>query len=74
MDPDAAKEVYQGAFTDLESSNHLMVRWDELNQIWNNHLSAYFLDENGDTAATMQAIETDLNDALIRIADENSSD
>ena len=36
MEPDAVKEVYQGAFTGLESSNHLMVRWDELNQIWNN--------------------------------------
>ena len=73
MDPDAVKEVYQGAFTGLESSNHLMVRWDELNQIWNNHLSAYFLDPDGDAAEVMAAIEADLNDALARIAEETET-
>ena len=50
-----------------------MVRWDELNQIWNNHLSAYFLDPDGDAAEVMAAIEADLNDALARIAEETET-
>ena len=71
MDPDAVKEVYQGAFRHgLESSNHLLVRWDELNQIWNNQLTPYFNDPNGDTEAVLQTIEEELNDALQRIAEE----
>ncbi|RIK42699.1 MAG: ABC transporter substrate-binding protein, partial [Chloroflexi bacterium] len=71
MDPESVKEVYQGAFRyGLESSNHLLVRWDELNQIWNNALSAYFLDPNGDTAAVLAQLEEDLTAALQRIAAE----
>jgi len=71
MEPDAVKQVYQGAFAHgVESSNHLMVRWDELNQIWNNALSAYFLDPSGNAADVMPALEEELNDALTRIAEE----
>lgn len=71
MDPEAVKQVYQGAFAHgVESSNHLMVRWDELNQIWNNTLSAYFLDPEGQAADIMPGLEEELNDALKRIAEE----
>jgi len=71
MDPAAVKEVYQGAFAHgLESSNHLLVRWDELNQIWGNMLTPYFTDPEGDAEATLQAIEDELNNALERIAEE----
>jgi multiple sugar transport system substrate-binding protein len=71
MEPDQVKQVYQGAFQyGLESSNHLMVRWDELNQIWNNTLSAYFLDPAGNAAEIMPALEEELTAALQRIAEE----
>ena len=71
MEPDAVKEVYQGAFPHgLESSNHLLVRWDQLNQIWGNQLTPYFNDPNGDTAAVMQTLEEELNGALKQIAEE----
>ena len=71
MDPAKVKEVYQGAFAHgRESSNHLLVRWDELNQIWGNALTPYFDDPNGDTKATLTQIEQDLTDALQRIAKE----
>ncbi len=71
MEAEKVKEVYQGAFAHgLESSNHLLVRWDELNQIWGNQLTPYFEDPNGDTAATLQAIQDELNEALVRIIDE----
>lgn len=71
MKPDQVKQVYQGAFAHgVESSNHLMVRWDELNQIAENTFSAYFLDPNGNAADIMPALEQELTDALQRIAKE----
>ncbi|MBV7338416.1 ABC transporter substrate-binding protein [Chloroflexi bacterium TSY] len=71
MEPEAVKEVYQGAFPHgLESSNHLLVRWDELNQIWGNSLSAYFLDSEGQAADVLPELEAELTDALQRIAEE----
>jgi multiple sugar transport system substrate-binding protein len=71
MEPEAVKEVYQGAFRHgLESSNHLMVRWDELNQIWNNSLSAFFLDPSARAEDVLPQLEEELTAALERIADE----
>jgi multiple sugar transport system substrate-binding protein len=71
MDPEQVKQVYQGAFTyGLESSNHLIVRWDEINQIANNTLSAYFLDPAANAADIMPGLEEELTDALQRIAQE----
>jgi multiple sugar transport system substrate-binding protein len=71
MDPAAVKEVYQGAFAHgLESSNHLIVRWDELNQIWGNSLNPYFIDPAGDAAAVLGTVETDTNNALQQIKAE----
>lgn len=71
MDPADVKEVYQGSFAHgLESSNHLLVRWDELNQIWGNQLTPYFTTADADTAATLQTIQDELNSALQRIAEE----
>ncbi|MCB0065242.1 MAG: extracellular solute-binding protein, partial [Caldilineaceae bacterium] len=71
MDPESVKEVYQGAFAHgVESSNHLMVRWDELNQIWNNSLSAFFLDPEAQAADVLPGLEEELNDALKRIGEE----
>jgi multiple sugar transport system substrate-binding protein len=71
MEPDKVKQVYQGAFAHgLESSNHLMVRWDELNQIWNNSLSAYFLDPAGQAADVLPPLDEELTAALQRIAEE----
>jgi multiple sugar transport system substrate-binding protein len=71
MEPEAVAEVYQGAFRHgLESSNHLLVRWDELNQTWNNALSAYFLDPEGQASEVLPALEEELNGVLQRIAEE----
>lgn len=71
MEPDAVKQVYQGAFAHgVESSNHMIVRYDELDQIWNNTFSAYFLDPTGNAADIMPDLEAELTDALVRIAEE----
>jgi multiple sugar transport system substrate-binding protein len=71
MDPEKVKQVYQGAFKyGLESSNHLIVRWDEIDQIAGNSLSAYFLDPEGQASDVLPALEQELTDALQRIAKE----
>jgi multiple sugar transport system substrate-binding protein len=71
MEPEQVKQVYQGAFPHgLESSNHLIVRWDELNQIWNNSLSAWIQDANADTAQVLTELEAQLTEALVRIQEE----
>jgi multiple sugar transport system substrate-binding protein len=71
MEPDQVKQVYQGAFAHgLESSNHLLVRWDELNQTWGNTLTPFFNDPAGKAADVLPTIEQDLNSALELIAEE----
>lgn len=71
MDPDDMKTVFEGAFANgRESSNHLLVRWDELNQIWSNNINPYFADANADTQAMLATVEQQTNEALQRIAAE----
>jgi len=71
MDPADVKEVYQGSFRyGFESSNHLLVRWDELNQIWGNLLGDFFNDPDGKAADVLPQLEQDLTDALLRIAED----
>jgi multiple sugar transport system substrate-binding protein len=71
MEPDQVKQVYQGAFAHgLESSNHLLVRWDELNQTWGNLLTPFFNDPSGKAADVLPILEQDLNTALEIIAEE----
>jgi multiple sugar transport system substrate-binding protein len=71
MEPDKVKQVYQGAFAHgLESSNHLLVRWDELNQTWGNTLTPFFNDPAAKAADVLPTIEQDLNSALELIAEE----
>jgi len=71
MDAADVKEVYQGSFRyGFESSNHLLVRWDELNQIWGNLLTDLFNDPDGKAADVLPQLEQDLTDALLRIAED----
>ena len=49
-----------------------MVRWDELDQIWGNALTAWIQDPNADTAQVLTDLEAELNDALTRIKAEES--
>lgn len=71
MDPADVKEVYQGAFKyGFESSNHLLVRWDQLNEIWGNSLGDFFNTPDAKAADVLPQLEADLNDALGKIAEE----
>ncbi len=71
MKPEDMKTVFEGAFTHgRESSNHLIVRWDELNQIWGNTLDPMFNDPNADVKAILTQVEQETNNALERIKAE----
>ena len=71
MDPADVKDVYQGAFTNgLESSNHLMVGFDEINSTWDNLLGVFWSDPEGDSAALLPEVEAAVGDVLVRIAEE----
>lgn len=71
MPTDKMKQAFEGAFTHgRESSNHLLVKWDELNTTWNNMLSPYWDDPEGKAADILPQVETAVNDALTKINQE----
>ena len=72
MAPDKVKEVFTGAFTHgRESSNHLLVKYDELSSTWDNALGPFNSDPEGKAADVLPQIQTDVNAALKRITEEN---
>lgn len=65
------KESFQGAFSHgRESSNHLLVKFDELSQTWDNLLSPFWNDPNAKASDLMPILESDVNAALERIRRE----
>ncbi len=71
MRPEQALTVYRGAFSyGVESSNHLLVGWDELNRLWEKRLTAFFDDPQARAADVLPPLEQELTDALRRIAEE----
>ena len=71
MDPADVKTVYQGAFTNgLESSNHLMVGFDELNSTWDNILGSFWNDSEARAEDILPEVEAAVTEALLRIAEE----
>jgi multiple sugar transport system substrate-binding protein len=72
MAPDKVKEVFTGAFTHgRESSNHLLVKYDELASTWDNALGPFWSDPEGKAADVLPQIQTDVNAVLKRITEEN---
>ncbi len=71
MAPDKVKQVFEGAFTHgRESSNHLIVKWDQLNTIWANDLSTFWTDPEAKASDVLPQVETDTNAALMQIQSE----
>ncbi|MDQ3856644.1 MAG: extracellular solute-binding protein, partial [Chloroflexota bacterium] len=71
MKPEDMKKVFEGAFTHgRESSNHLMVKWDALNQIWSNNLTPYWSKANADTKQVLQTIQDQTTNKLQSIKQE----
>jgi multiple sugar transport system substrate-binding protein len=66
------KQVFEGAFTHgRESSNHLLVKWDELNTTWGNLLDPFWNDPEGKAADVLPQVEQAVNEALTRINEES---
>jgi multiple sugar transport system substrate-binding protein len=73
MAPDKAKEVFEGAFSHgRESSNHLMVKWDSLNQAWNNILDPFFSDPAATAEQVLPQVEEAVNAQLTIINQEKT--
>jgi multiple sugar transport system substrate-binding protein len=73
MKPEDMKKVFEGAFTHgRESSNHLLARWDQLNQVWSNNFSTYFSNANADTKQMLQTVEKQTNEQLAQIKAEGA--
>lgn len=71
MAPEKMEEAFQGAFPHgRESSNHMMVRWDELNTTWGNLLDPFWSDPEGKAADVLPQVETAVNEALARIKED----
>jgi len=71
MPAEKMKEVFEGAFTHgRESSNHLIVKWDQLNTIWANDMSTLWSDPNAKASDVLPQVETDTNAALQQIKTE----
>jgi multiple sugar transport system substrate-binding protein len=65
------EQAFTGAFTyGTESSNHLLVKYDELSQTWDNLIGPFWSDPQGNAADLMPLLEQDVNDALQRIREE----
>ena len=68
MPPEKAKQVFEGAFTHgRESSNHLLVKWDSLNQAWTNLLDPFWSDPEAKAADVLPQVEQAVNDELTKI-------
>jgi multiple sugar transport system substrate-binding protein len=72
MPADQHKQVFEGAFSHgRESSNHLIVRWDEINTTANNILTEYWSNPDGSAADVLPQVEQAVNEALQRIITED---
>ena len=71
MSPEDVKTVYQGAFPNgVESSNHLMVGFDEINSTWDNLLGELWNNPDARAEDILPGVEEALNKVLARIAEE----
>ncbi len=70
-DPDTVRKVFLGAYKyGLESSNHLIVRWDELNRTWNNVLDTLWLDPDATAEEVMPELDRAVEEVLQKIIAE----
>lgn len=71
MTPEEAEESFMGAYKyGLESSSHLIVRWDEIAQEWSNSLDAFWVSPQMAAEEAMQELDTNVEQTLRRIKAE----
>jgi multiple sugar transport system substrate-binding protein len=70
-DPDTVRKVFLGAYDyGLESSNHLIVRWDELDRTWGNLFDTLWLDPNAKAVDVVPELDRAVEEVLQKIIDE----
>ena len=73
MTHDEAKEGFLGAFDyGIESSNHLLIRWEELNETWTNLLATLWNEPDAKAADVMPKVEKAVQEAADRIREEEA--
>jgi len=66
-----AEEGFLGAYDyGVESSNHLLVRWEELNEIWTNLLGSLWNQPDAKAAEVMPKVQEAVQEAADRISEE----
>jgi multiple sugar transport system substrate-binding protein len=71
MPVDKFEQAFTGAFTHgTESSNHLLVKYDELSQVWGNIIDPFWSDPEAKAVDMLPQLEADVNDALQRVREE----
>jgi len=71
QDPEDVRETFDGAYKyGLESSNHLLVRWDELDRTWGNIFDTLYLDPNATAEEVMPELDRALEEVLTKIIAE----
>jgi multiple sugar transport system substrate-binding protein len=71
MPADKFEQAFIGAFSHgRESTNHLLIKYDEASQVWDNAIGPFWSDPEAKAADLMPQLETDVNDALKRISEE----
>lgn len=65
------QEAFVGVYAHgRESSNHLLVKYNELSQTWDNTIGPFWSDPEAKAADMLPGLEADVNDALKRVKDE----
>jgi multiple sugar transport system substrate-binding protein len=65
------EQAFIGAFTyGRESTNHLLIKYDEASQTWDNAIGPFWNDPEAKAADLLPQLETDVNDTLKRIREE----
>lgn len=74
QDPADVEKVFQGAFSHgRESSNHLLIKWDQLDQTWtNSFITPFFDNPDADAKTVLTDAETQMNAALDQIRSEQA--
>jgi multiple sugar transport system substrate-binding protein len=68
---DKFEQAFIGAFSHgRESTNHLLIKYDEASQVWDNAIGPFWNDPNAKATDLMPQLEKDVNDALSRIKTE----
>jgi multiple sugar transport system substrate-binding protein len=71
MPVDKFEQAFTGSFSHgRESTNHLLVKYDEASTTWDNTIGPFWSDPEAKAADMLPQLETDVNDTLQRISDE----